>query len=279
MKKTVTIVLTIFILLMCINTVNAEDNSLDNVNLTDSNLNETLNHTHSQASQILDSPIKNSVNAPGGTFSDLQSIISSASSGDTIEITGDYYNSGSESQITANKNLVINGNGHTIDGRGVSRILISKGNYNIEINDWTVINAYTNDGYYWTESGGAIVLMPSTAGTLLVRNSRFYNNLGTEWAGANGAALCVNPSNFNGNSYLYVYNCTFINNTVIDGGDSNGGAIETPGSYSFIYNSTFINNKAYSSSYAGHGGAIASWNLLKMMGELFILDLQEVLLL
>ena len=119
----------IILIFLCISTVNAEDinltdnSTLDNLSsdlLVDDALNES-SHNHTKVSDIIsDSPIKLSVNAPGGTFNQLQSSINS-NYGNTIVLTGDYYGTGT--QITINGNIVIEGNGHILNASGKSRII------------------------------------------------------------------------------------------------------------------------------------------------------------
>ena len=77
---------------------------------------------------LSDSPVKAAtITAPGGTFSQLQSIIDGSSSGDVINITGDYsYDSGFQNYgVSINKPLTIIGNGHTLDGLGKARCVIT----------------------------------------------------------------------------------------------------------------------------------------------------------
>ena len=93
---------------ICISTVSAEDVNLENTNLTDNStslLDDTVienSHTHEQLSKVLsDSPIKAAtITAPGGSFTDLEGVINTSSSGDTININGDYiYNAGTDTSI------------------------------------------------------------------------------------------------------------------------------------------------------------------------------------
>ena len=139
MKRILTIFFAILIIFTCINVVNAEDiiqeeDSNDNLTLIlNDSLVEDSSHIHTNVSDLIsDSPVKAAtINAPGGTFTQLQNIINSASSGDTISLTGDYtYNSGfTANGISINKNLNFVGNGHTIDASR-SSVIFSLGNYN-----------------------------------------------------------------------------------------------------------------------------------------------------
>ena len=88
-----------------------------------------------------------------GNFTSLQTDI--ADSADSIDIAQDYtFDEKSDAELTTgiviNKtNFVINGNGHTLDGNGMSRIFDVTGE-NITINNLNFINGKGN-------IGGAIV--------------------------------------------------------------------------------------------------------------------------
>ena len=171
-KRVVGLILTILLLFICLNAVNAEniildDNSLTNLNSTDilnDTLSENSSHIHSELSKVLsDSPVKKStINAPGGTFTQLQNIINGAGSGDTIEFTGDYtYDSGTDSSykqgIYVSKSLTIVGNGYTIDGVGQARLFYVVAD-NVHITDLNLIRGYAATGTWWSyyTSGGGI---------------------------------------------------------------------------------------------------------------------------
>ena len=256
MKKTIGITLTLLILLICLTSVNAEDVNIEDVNLTDNNLTnleindtltETVNHSHLQLSSISDSPVKAAtINAPGGTFSQLQSIINSASSGDTISITGDYtYNSGfSIRGITINKNINIVGNNHIINGLNTARIFnITAGN--VYISDLNFINGYSSPNFYYDGGGGAISVgnpynIINTI-NLVIDNCSFDNN------GGNSFANVINGFTFNN---FTIKNCDFYTSYV---GSNMGESVkhamlsfyvdgEHVGNYLNIINNTFHKN-------------------------------------
>lgn len=157
--------------------------------------------------QILEQTTENDVLSAGdGTFSALQEKINNAENGSTITLDKDYkYDEGfSKRGIVINKNLTIDGNGHTLDGAGKSRILLIKfgliKNYHVTLTrikftnaktdlyggaifnyaDLTINNCeFTNN--YAKYAGGAI----SSVGHLNCKKSKFTKNL----AGGDGGAI------------------------------------------------------------------------------------------
>ena len=213
MKKTTTVLILMLILLICLNTANAEDNSQDNINLTDVNLtnleinntlSENINHSHSQASEILNPPVKKStISAPGGTFTQLQAILDSANPGDTIELSGDYvYDSGfAISGMTINTPVTINGNGHKIDALLESRIFLIYSD-NVTINDLNFYRGNAKTYFGNGNRGGAIGSWEATNITLF--NCNFVGCYG--WC---GAAI----DHWGSGKEMWIINCSFINNS------------------------------------------------------------------
>ena len=133
-----------------------------------------------------------------GSFTELQSLITNASSGDVIVLDKDYKNAGSETGININKSLTIIGNGHIIDGDGKSRIFYITGN-GCKINNLIFMNGNTSN------SGGCILCgSPNN----IIFNCTFINNN----ASNTGGAILYQTST---NSIL---DCSFINNTAEYGG-------------------------------------------------------------
>ena len=84
------------------------------------------------------------INANGeGTFTELQNMINNASSGSTISLEKDYYyDDGFDTEgIHIYCPLVIEGNGHTIDALGKSRIF-NISDSDIALNNFTFCNGY-----------------------------------------------------------------------------------------------------------------------------------------
>ncbi|MBQ7927326.1 MAG: hypothetical protein IJ287_01075 [Methanobrevibacter sp.] len=142
-----------------------------------------------------------------GTFTALQLKISLAESGSTINLTQDYkYNDDFKltTGVFINKDITINGNGHSIDGMGKSRIFninygdglsfhkvilknITFKNGNAKIYGGAILNFadLTVDNCYFTSNnagtaGGAI----NSLGSLTLKNSKFNKNSAGGDAGA-----------------------------------------------------------------------------------------------
>ena len=158
------------------------------------------------------------------TFEDIANIISNAHAGDTINLEGTYYGTGST--ITVNKELNIKGNGETIlDAKNLSGILSVSAN-NVRINNIRFVNGKIN------ANGGAI-----------------------NWIGRNGTisnCTFINCSAENGGSVYWNAENGMINTSTFDHSTatSNGGAIYWNANNGEIANSIFTN------SYAQNGGAV-----------------------
>lgn len=154
-----------------------------------------------------------------GTFSELQLLILAAKEGDVIRLTQDYkYDTNFllKTGIFINKNITIDGNGHTIDGRGKTRIFnINYGKhfqYNkvilknikfkngrgrfyggaiLNFGNLTVNNCYFANNYAGT-AGGAI----NSLGSLNLKNSKFYKNSAGGDAGAVFSLTLKNGASF-----------------------------------------------------------------------------------
>ncbi len=129
-------------------------------------------------------------------------------------------------------NVIIDGNGYTIDAQNKSRVFYITGN-NVTIRNLRIINGLSK-----TE-GGAIY--DSSLSNLAIINSTFANNIAER-----GGAIFAQ-------SNLSVIGSNFTDNEVKDFSatqDTQGGAICTNSSELFIENSRFINNTAL------NGGAI-----------------------
>ena len=248
-KKTTIIILTILLVTLTLNTVSANENNLlddsidnliDNTTIIEEidDLSEDSTHNHTQISSLSDSPIKAATyTAPGGTFSDFQSIVNSASAGSTIEVTGDY--SGSGSQISIAKNLIINGNGHTFDGNNLGRIFaLTAGS--ITVNDLNIINGYCSSTATFQGGAGILVGKKTTYScNVVINNCSFENN------GGNGWSTSIVAYGFNS---LTIQNCYF-------GDDIDGKSVQSQyalvtayhygekcGNYFYAYNNVFNNH-------------------------------------
>lgn len=236
MKKILIISLLVFIISM--NCVSANDD-----------LKETLEMSNNISE----------ISTDDGSFTALQNKINSAESDSTISLDNDYaYNSGfSADGISITKSITINGNGHTINGLGKSRIF-NVGQINLTLNNIDFINGYS-------DFGGAI----SSQGNLYINNCNFNNNVASGiGGGAIGSALYikVTDSNFNNNdgdikggaisaTHADILKCYFNNNDA-----DNGGAVSFSGSlYKDLYSST-ISDCSFNNNNGVFGGAISTFD-------------------
>ena len=257
-KKFLLFLLLIFIL--SISAVSAHENITDDINAHD-------DYAVQESSDI-------------GNFTGLNDEISNIAAGEYYTLKKDYvYNLNESDFINGVKitedNVVIDGDGHTIDGAGIARIfdivsnnvtlkninfvnghstgnggaIFANGSLNI-LNSTFVNNVIENIYFYYNydKNGGAVYFN----NTGMILNSNFTDNRAVYYGGAvyfasNGT---ITDSNFNGNEAQYggsvclsdageVNNCNFTNNNAVD-----GGAIVAYGDLS-ISNSGFENNTAY----------------------------------
>ena len=225
----------------------AEDNEIISVDEESSaeNMDEIL--TESSQENVIEADAEDD-----GTFSALQKKINDAEEGAVITLDKDYtYDEGfSKRGIRINKNLTINGNGHTLDGLSQSRIFLVR--YGLIDNNHVVLNniKFTNgntDLY-----GGAIF----NYGNLTVNNCVFTNNYAKYCGGA-----------INSVGHLNLKNSNFTKNTA--GGD--GGAVltfsidkaveffkkiyvdRTPeGEMEFVFNATLTIDLSYGTNYVSN---------------------------
>ena len=184
-----------------------------------------------------------------GTFSALQKKINDAGEGAVISLDKDYaYDDGfSKRGIRINKNLTINGNGHTLDGLSQSRIFLVR--YGLIDNNYVVLNNIKFVNGNTDLYGGAIF----NYGHLTVNNCVFTNNYAKYCGGA-----------INSVGHLNLKNSNFTKNTA--GGD--GGAVltfsidkavdffkkiyvdRTPeGEMEFVFNATLTIDLSYGTNY------------------------------
>ena len=167
---------------------------------------QNLNVCHEiPISKELDTNLKSNlnVNTNPGTFDDLQVEINNAKEGSVLDLSRDY-NGHYGSRIQFNKDLTIDGHGHTLDcldEKGCSAFYSNCGY--IVLKNLKIINAH-ND---YTNDGGAIRITGSAQ--YLIENCTFESN----WAENNGGAI------FNEvNKPLIIKDCTFLYNSVDDSG-------------------------------------------------------------
>ena len=241
------------------------------VNVTASDLNDTVVTSDDEVQileQVNETAIETTENdvlsEDDGTFSALQKKIDDAENGTTITLDKDYsYDNGfSNRGIVIDKDLTIDGNGHTLDGAGQARILLIKfgliKNHYVTLTNIKFTNAKTDlyggaifnyanltinncefTNNYAKYAGGAI----SSVGPLNCKNSKFSKNLAD---GDGGAIFCLSLK-------LHIDLVKLFNNTILDG---NIHFLNNITSYATLnYGKETINNCVFTNNVAkGRGG-------------------------
>ncbi len=246
MKKKILISM-IVLLLIAMSAVSANDDL--NQNITDTNDIELNNgdilHTSSAR-----------------TFSELQNQIAKTDEGSTLTLEDDYaYTEGTDRTLgiviyATTKNIVIDGNGHTLDGKNSARILnVNEGATNIVVKNLNFVNGYEPNG------AGAI-FWKGESGT--VTDCNFTSNIADKsggailWAGAKGTITnnkfekCLSNSQSGGALYCneQTKETTISNNVFISNSAKTCGA----GIVSWGEN-TIIANNIFQDNWAGESGA------------------------
>lgn len=226
--KKIFLTLCLIFFLLSIFSVSASDLNDTIITTEDNDMLESIQEdnqileTAQENNEVLESTQEDNLTASAqGTFTALQGKIDNANEGSTLTLDRDYaYDDGfSTKGIIINKNLTINGNGHTINGLSQSRIfLIKLGSIypnKVILNNIKLVNGNTN--LY----GGAIV----NYGDLTVNNCQFSNN----YAKYCGGAICSI-------GYLECKNSKFNKNLA----DGDGGAVFTLSLRGTLENSLWI---------------------------------------
>ena len=188
-----------------------------------------------------------------GTFAELKAEIDNTTAGSVLYLSRDYEGA-ANTLVELDKDLTIEGNGHTIDCKNLEGCVgfISRSG-RITLKNLRIINGHNDgssaiDDYY----GGAIIIKGSAQYT--IENCLFQDNYADD---SGGAIYC------NGTGPLKIINCTFKSNKA---DDHYGGAIFINSNSELeIIDSTFIGNIAYRK-----GGAIyADIKLLKIKNSTF----------
>ena len=204
MKKKLLLILLITCILFSVSSAFASDVN-DTAIASDESDIDTLEVISNDENPVLTEETQDS--SDDGTYTALQKKITLAGDGSTINLTRDYqYNDDFKltTGVFINKDITINGNGHTIDGMGKSRIFnINYGDglklYKVTLNNITFKNGnakiyggailnfadLTIDNCYFTNNnagtaGGAV----NSLGSLTLKNSKFTKNSAGGDAGA-----------------------------------------------------------------------------------------------
>lgn len=168
-KKTIFISILLLVLSMAV--VSASD--LDNNYVTESDDSLVVEDSIVVSSEIQNSEI---LTASEGTFDDLQAEINFAPEGSVLNLTRDY-NGQEDAIVHINKNLTIDGQGHTINCLKQCQAFTSeKGT--ITLKNLNIINGYVNS---WRSEayGGAIYVEGTTL--LTIENCTFKDNWADDW--------------------------------------------------------------------------------------------------
>ena len=157
-KKIILIFSALIICFIGLSAVSAADNATDNIK-------ESYDSNDIDIIGLKDEDNLNSsyddVLSDSGTYSNLNSKITGATTGETVYLYNNYtLNSGySTSGITINKKITIDGNGYTIDARNNCRIFSVSGT-NVVLKNIVFKNAYysgNGGAVYWSGSSGSII--------------------------------------------------------------------------------------------------------------------------
>ena len=147
-------------------------------------------------------------------FNQLQNLINSAGEGDTISLTSDYVGGG---EVNINKQITINGNGHSIDASHASRIFMINAD-NVVLKNLRLLNGNTD---MW---GGAVYCEHP----LTIDNCEFISNHAKYKGGA-----------------LYSFTELTVTNTIFSKNSAeNGGAVYLESSHALFKNVKFLENQA-----------------------------------
>lgn len=264
MKKSMKIIpLLVMIFLVSLSYACAAD--ADGNNLTDSDV-LTGNDDDMGISQANNEEIVKSTNVSSKTFSELSKEINKAEEGSEIILTEDCeYDSGITFEgISIKKQLTIDGNGHTINGKDSARAFF------IDANNVVLKNINFINGNSRAHGGGTLLIRASN---IVIENCTFKNSKDV-YGGAIYMTEHTKSGLFQEVKGAKIINCKFESNTAEKGGGaiyalskentitncefksnraSMGGAVQIGNSK----NNKIINNKFTSNSAKSEGGALA----------------------
>ena len=235
LNKKILILTVILVSLLAVSAVSAADNTTSDVASVEKTDEVISVDKAKEVISVKENQVILSENNNVGTFDDLQNEINNAPAGSVLNLTRDY-NGAKNKVVLLNKNLTIDGQGHTIDCLGDDCSAFYSDAGTITLKNLKIINGHNDDNY----KGGAIYIGDSAKYTII--NCTFNNN----WADDYGGAI------YNGVNPLTIINCSFNNNKA---DDVYGGAVYTKGS-------TYVSGSSFTDNYANnYGGAIYSKNL------------------
>ena len=277
--KKIVILTIILAFLLAISAVSAVNNATSDVVSVEKTTADVVKETTDEVVSVEnDNQVISANESDWGTFDDLAKEINSA--GNEIVLYRDYkYNSTIDSiyqtGVTISKNsLIVDGNGHTLDGNGEAKLLVVTGG-NITLKNIVFTNSFSSssqmDGaVFFSGNGGVLqncsfVNISAKHGTSAlsgcynstVTDCYFANNYARSYghtvtlSGESTITNCIFVNNtseyYGGAIYLTndgnstIRNCIFVNNTA-----EGGGAIHSGSGLNNIINCSFLNNHAKS---------------------------------
>ena len=235
MKKIVKIIpLLMMIFIISLSFACAAD--ADGQNITNDNVLSDNGQDTIVSSVDSDEPVKdtqeNEIRVTAKTFSELESEINTAMEGSTLVLTDDcsYDSKITYDGIGIRKQITIDGNGHTINGKDSARAFVIDAN-NIILKNINFINGNSKG-----HGGGDLLIRASNT---VIENCTFKNS-----EDAYGGAIYMNAYTKTDSSKevtgTKINNCKFESNTAT----KNGGAIYALSKKNTITNSEFISNNA-----------------------------------
>ena len=161
---------------------------------------------------------------PSGTFSDLDADIQSNPENQNLTLGKDFTYSGTGNVIEISKDIVIDGDGHTIDADGKVSIFDIKNNSHVVLKNIIFTNGYG-------VNGSAVDVHPGSYVEII--NCSFINNNASNY----GGAIYIQADS--SNKISKITSSIFIDNHAL-----NGGAVYVHSDKATIEGSTFTGNKA-----------------------------------
>lgn len=240
LKKVLLVICLIIYVAFSISTISASDIS-ENITATDADAIATAEHVQEDIINSNENYPEETLSAShtvnGNTFADIQNAVNNAKSGDTINLHGTYIGTGTHIKI--DKPLTIEGNGATLDAKGLSKIFEITGT-NVKVNNIQFTNGKSS-------CAGAIDWWHGDYGENrdangLLTNCKF-TNCQAEYRG--GAVYVCDNS-------VTIYGCEFSNNEAYA-----GGAVFISGNNCIIDSCNFHGNYViYQPSVVVRGGTI-----------------------
>ena len=247
------ILVSVFLLaILTIGSVSANDNMTEELSSIDDEVTAEIDNLNTELTEE---------NEAEGTFADLNQLITDSK--DSITLKHDYNfnftrDEGYKNGIEINKsNMVIDGAGHTIDGKGLARMFNVTGT-NVAFKNINFINGFT-------ENEGGVLYITGDESSII--NCSFTNNKADVEAAAiflKSTDATIMDSKFINNSAIYtgallvkgentiIDNCLFKDNFANISAGAVGWSYKKNG---IIKNSIFINNSA-----VNEGGGAIFWN-------------------